>query len=458
MFVSDQHSRDAMWEKTRLSPHFLRSVKVEKRPVGRVYEIKGEFPEHKAEVEDAYVLILSDPKTGHEHEVVVDPRHAQSKEHLKIAQDVLEGRVGGLTPIRLSFESTSALDPEGRPIPGTEITRVAEMESPSPTRGEAKVLVGDKVIGDWTPELDVEVDRAVSFEIAENFAVYMQGIQNDPDETAWKALDAAARVKLKKQWEDRFTDPGIMEEQIERFAPTREDFLAGRHASASLLQRHQRAWDPERNDVPASSSETGGDAQQATFLYQKTLIETFQARMQKIECADQEGNLFQIDAITKTETDLIQAGHLPAGRPKRNVEINRIVVDEKARAISTHMFAGYLKTQGARIMDPDLKKELDDPRSMNSDILAVLTATPDIKPEAHTALYFRTAEDRADTYQKAAAKKVEQEARKSMKFAVGPVAADVLAEKMNMVSSVSGNLADHMSKAGQDVESLGFGL
>lgn len=447
-----------MWEKSRLTPFFIRSVKMDKRPVGRVYEIKGEFAEHRAEVEEVYVVTLADPKTGEEKEVVIDPRHAQSKEQLKIAQDVLEGRTGGLTPVRMSYEETRALDPEGIPIPGTEITRVAEMESPSPTRGEAKVLMGDKVIGEWSHELDAEVDRAVSFEIAEQFSVYMQGMENDPEQKAWGQLDVEARKRLAEKWKDRYPEPTELAEQIERFVPTREDFLAGRHASASLLQRHQRAWDPERNAMPDASAEKGGDPQQATYLYQKTMIDLFQERMQKIECADSTGNLYQLDAISKTETDLIQAGHMPVGRPKRNEEITRIVVDEKARAISTHMFAGYLKTQGARIMDPSLKSELADTRSMHVDVLSVLTATPDVKPEEHTALYFRVAEKRADAYQKDAAKKVELEARKAMKFPLGPSPTDVLAERMSMVSTMSSNLAEHMSKAGSEIESIGFGL
>lgn len=449
MQVANQHTQQAMWDKNRLQPYFVRSVSREKHPVGRVYKDQG--GDYRAEVQEVFVVQLANPKTGNERAIVIDPRHPQSRDHLKLAQDVLEGRVGGLTPVRLQFEKAEALDPNGNPVPGSKLLRVAEMENPAPTRNEAKVFVGGQHIGEWTTEVDSAVDHAVSFEVASQFSTYMQTLATDPDATEWKEIESAARKKLDEALMAQIPDPAQRQQEVARFMPTRDDFLAGRHVDPSGTQAAATVWDPKRSAVPQ------GNAEMAAFFTQRVLIERFQHNMLHVVHLDEEGKPYETNVITDTEGKLIEEQHIPAGKPKRNSEIDEMIVAEKARAIGTHMFAGYLKMQGADVKHPDLAAELKDNWRMHADVEKTLDALQ-VPAPMRAKHYFAVAATRAAMYRKDAAQRVEIEARKSMKFPESEVEKEKEDNRVKELLQGVTVLGQHASSAGKEIEGVSFGL
>jgi len=129
--------------------------------------------------------------------------------------------------VRMKFEKACALDPEGHEIASSVVDRVAEMESPSLSRGEAAVHMGGEKIGEWTPEVDLAVDRAVSFEVAHSFADQMNEIANDPESLEWKGIEADAKKAMAREWGGQITDQAEMDRQIARYMPTPRGFHGG---------------------------------------------------------------------------------------------------------------------------------------------------------------------------------------------------------------------------------------
>jgi hypothetical protein len=457
MQVGAQQSQAAMWEKHRLEPHFVRGVTQEKHPVGKVYSSGDkEDPTFKAEIEEVYVVQLANARTGEEHSMVIDPRHPQARDHLKLVQDVIEGRVGGLTPVRMKFEEACALDPEGHEIASSVVDRVAEMESPSLSRGEAAVHMGGEKIGEWTPEVDLAVDRVVSFEVAHSFADQMNEIGNDPESLQWKGIEADAKKAMAREWGGQITDQAEMDRQIARYMPTREDFMAGRHADASGKGIEQSAWDPLRGPMPDTPAE------QAQFCCQRALIERFQQRMQTLPRTDANGHAMSVDVVTDVENALIRDGHIPVGRPNRNPEVTNMVVAEKSRAIGTHMLAGYLSMQGANIRNEELASEVKEDHRLHADLLWTLEQHGVPKSE-YAKHYFEVARARTNSYRADADNKVEVEARKAMKFPevsqdkkVNPL--EHLEAGVKRFQSVASEVHSEMQAAGEHTETINWDL
>lgn len=454
MQVLDQQTQAAMFEGNRLRPHFVRSISRSKRPVGRVYrDPDSKLDHYLAEIEEAYVVRIYDPVLKKEFEVVIDPRHPQSRDQMKLAQDVIEGRVGGLTPLRMDIEQAEALDPEGNAIEGTAILRVAEMENPVLTRAQAKVVVGGHAIGDWSPELDAEVDRSCSFEIAKRFSTYMAEITQDPTQAKWGELLERGMTMMAADLRETGLDDADITKEIERHLISREDFLAGMHVDHADGSRVvQTVWDPMRSRAPDATAE------KADFYMQKALIEGFQQEMKFVQILDLSGNSTLSNIVTFTESKLLSEEALPAGKPQRQPEVTHLICDEKSRQIGTHLLAGYMRVQGAHVADRALAAELDAEWRLHADVLETLKNAQVTDPEDAKAHYFLAAQERAKFYAAESKLKVERLARASMKFPVEKEPEDKEHFQPKAVVGVLQHVGDKMGEAGHSVESISFGL
>jgi len=456
MQVLDQQTQAAMFEGNRLRPHFVRSISRSKRPVGRVYRERdpdSKLDHYLAEIEEAYVVRIYDPLEKKELEVVIDPRHPQARDQMKLAQDVIEGRVGGLTPLRMDVEYAEALDPEGNAIEGTAILRVAEMENPVLTRAQAKVVVGGHAIGEWSSELDAEVDRSCSFEIAKRFSAYMEEISKDPTEAKWLEVYRKGVDMMAANLKSAGLDDAEITKEIERHQIKREDFLAGMHVDQTNGTRIvQTVWDPMRSPVP------GAPAEQADFFVQKALIAEFQNEMKCVQMKDSTGNTTFSDIVTFTEAKLMSEEALPGGKPQRQSQITHLICDEKSRQIGTHLLAGYMRVQGARVADRALAAELDAKWRLHADVLETLRDAEVTDPESVKAHYFLAAQERAKFYSAESRLKVERLARASMKFPVEKEPEDKEHFQPKAVVGVLQHMGDKMGEAGHSVESISFGL
>jgi hypothetical protein len=443
-----------MFESNRLRPHFVRGITRTKLPVGRVFQDPTTKQEsYLAEIEEAYVIRIYDPEAEREREIVIDPRHAQARDQIKLAQDVLEGRVGGLTPLRMEIEKASALDPQGNEVPGTEIMRVAEIENPALTRGQAKVLVDGHPIGEWTPEVDSEVDRSCSFDVARRFAGFMADLADDEQKAEWNAVAAAGRAHLAGHLKAQGLDEIGVEREIDRHAVSREDFLRGIHVdSSSGAATAQSVWDPLRSPVPKTTGE------QADYFIQRALIERFQRSMRAVETVNSKGEAVFANIITVNEAKLIALEALPAGKPRRDPEVTAQTCDEKSRQIATHLLGGYMLAQGARVRDRFLGAELEAEWRLHADTMATLKAA-NVPPSEIGAMYFKATQARSLAYGEDSRLKVEKHARAAMKFPShedkGPSDDAVWSKRSSEALDKTMKLGE---EAGHGIENITFGL
>lgn len=459
------HAPNTGWASPRLKPFFIRELKQGLHPVGRVYEVKdaagngtGVFD---AEIEEAYELVLQDPETGKEHTVIIDPRHPQHQQQLKIAQDVLEGRVGGMTPVMFSSRYAWALDPKGNRISGTKVPVVKEADSPQPHREELK---GSN--GEWTPELDREVDRATSLEIARRFSEKMDRLAaaDDParrgamDSNAlatadddWTRIETRAQTKLAGQWRDSGMTDADIAMHLARLAPTRENALAGQFFDATGTVK-QVAFDTQR-DVPTDVAE------QVAFAYQQAIVEDFTEEMQHVGAPEPvPGGTSSptADILTYTELELVAAGRLPCARPVRHDRISRLVSQEKSREAATHLLAGMLQAKGAEVRNPTLDQALGDANRINQDIIGSMN-TASVLPANHGSAYFTMAKARLANYREQADLRVLQSAKKTMKFTGGPAGIKQIPHS-ELLSGAIEKVAEHATEAGHSIEGISFGL
>ena len=455
-----------MFEQNRLRPHFVRGITREKLPVGRVYKVPGpkpkkgyesaeeEQPPDKflAEIEEAFVVRVYDPEDDKERDIVIDPRHEQSRDQIKLVQDLLEGRVGGLTPFRMEVETAVALDPTGNAIPGTQITRVAEMETPALTRGQAKVVVDGHPIGEWTPELDAEVDRSCSFEVARRFSDFMLNLADDPKAASWEEVSALGKTHFARHLKSTGNDQATVDRELARYSVLREDFLRGIHVDLTGLETVQSVWDPLRSPVPITAGE------QSQYFIQRALIERFQETMQKVAKVNEKGETQFTDAILANESKLLELKALPAGKPQRNPIITEYICNEKSRQIATHLLGGYLKAQGATVKDAQLAEELDAEWRLHADVMSTLAAAK-VPPADMPKMYFHATEARSLAYGDESRRKVEAKARACLKFPTtehhGPDGDDSLHKRAAALGEKALSLSE---EAGNAMEGISFGL
>lgn len=425
---------------------FVRRVHKVLLPAGRIQKLEDSY---KVEMVEADVVTVYNPTTQEEVQVAIDPRHPQARDQLKLIQDLLRGRLGGQTPVKLGMEIGAARDPDGAVIGDSEFLRLAEIETPAPARGENKVVKDGEVLGEWTAELDSAVDRAVSFEIMDAYAAFMGEVASRDDAGAWEEIDANAKIALAAIWSERFLEKGQLEAEIERVSPTRDEFLRGEVRSHDNRPPEQMVFDPVLNDLPSADIPANELAQQALFVYQRAFIERFQQRMLEETLVLKGGEVEKTNVLQKVEGELEHEGKLPAKHPKRDKEVTRLIVEEKARALATHLLAAELQAKGAAVRCTSLAEELRDPKGISADVQRCLEANPGIRPEDYGAEFTRMASERAKAYKHDAHNRVRDIATRTLKF---PEKAPV--EPSNVGKKVVDGLSSAARAANQSAETL----
>ena len=444
MQVTDDRNNSSL-KKDKLKPYFVRAIELEKHPVGKVYAKKDpnnaaaqEKGDMDAEVEEAYVVTLADPVSGIEKKIVIDPRHQQSRDQLKIFQEVLAGRTGGLTPVRLAVEQTAAMDKEGNYLDHTTITRVAEMESPALTREESKI----EGVGEWTPTIDAAVDRVASFRTAEKCIQHMDAVSRGGEE--WQKVRAHAASLMRHDLTRDAAQAGIefgpeaIEHQVDSLLPqTPREMFEGCVDTAGDGSPVQKAFDVSKPPPATLTPE-----ERAQYFIQLAMVDEFRRASQ-----DQ-------DFIGMAETELVENRYLPCGKPGRTEEVQALLNSEKAREVSTHLLAGYMQLHGAEVQSEAMRKELASETSLHGDAVKSMKATGLGSEEKLRRFYLGGTAIRAEQHHAKAAEQAKEIASKTMKFPPEPEGPDHLS---NVTKAVSG-IGDKLHAAGHDIEGTSFGL
>jgi hypothetical protein len=443
MQVQDKRHRPN-WDKDRLGTYFVRGIRRDKAPVGNVYSEKGDKndpgSEKTAEIKEVMTLLLYNPKTKETMEVIIDPRHPQSRDQLKIAQDVIEGRVGGLTPVRMAVERASALDKEGNEVAGTEIDRVGEMESPAMSRGQTSVSAFGKKIGEWTPELDAAVDRAVSLKAAKAASAYFGNVEMGGVE--WAAVQDRARAKLTEHWKGQIPDDAIAA-KIALYEPQNpQEMFDGRFQDRNGREI-QGAFDATREPPPVDNRTA-----EAQYFYQQSLVESFAEQMQT-----EGGGLLEA-----TQGELMKDGIIPVKKPGVDPKIADSINYERARAVGAHLLGGYQQARGAAIINARLAGELADPGSLNSDVNGFMESEG-LSQDQKGEFYLGVAGARSHAYHMDAKQGVKLAAEKCIKAPEDLKAKEHEAKKEELLSGAHSFLEGHLkeaSKAVEGVETIAF--
>lgn len=436
---------------------FIRGTKKTMLPAGKLgpgKSAQGET-EPTPEMIEGTVVTIFNPSTNQEIDVGIDPRHPLARDHLKIVQDVLSGRNGGLTPVALTLDLGVAYTPEGTPIEDSKFLRFGEISNPAPARGENKIIVDGKSIGEWAPELDAAVDRAVDFEIAGSAAKMLNRLESD--EAEWTALKDRAAGILKEQWGAKFQDPEQLTQEIERSLPTRDDFMHGRIPVGENGEQHGVVYDPLRQPMP--NAETTTQWEQAMWACQRSMIEGFQAEMQNgVIQIHEGGEVIRGSVYTRVEKELVAEGRLPVGNQNRDVTLGDMVIAEKSRAIGTHMMAGLLAARGAEIQDEALMAEVVGENSLAGDIMQTMNANPGLKPEDYPAKFLETAQGRCSDYREQAHGNVATAAQKHLKMPSQSAEQAKDGLDLGKAGTVLNNIGSKATEAGDTLEGIGYGL